>query len=195
MTRIHKNTIHGYNKRGNRRPEYSCWAAMKSRCNNPNTEFYKYYGGKGITVCTRWESFSNFISDMGDMPGDSYSIERKDITKGYTPENCFWLPINKQGDNKSTNHILTHNNVSKNITQWEKELDFVPGTLKARILKGWDITRALTEPVRTNPYPKGIEVSKEGKFRVRQQINGKRITLYSGFDLFEACCVSLHRKK
>ena len=28
---------------------------MKDRCYNPNNSHFKYYGGKGITVCNEWK--------------------------------------------------------------------------------------------------------------------------------------------
>jgi hypothetical protein len=35
-------------------PEYKVWRAIKNRCFNKNATDYKYYGGRGITVCGLW---------------------------------------------------------------------------------------------------------------------------------------------
>lgn len=81
--------------------EYRVWKAMKARCYAPS-QTKGYYKANHIEVCDRWkDSFDNFIKDMGTMPDESYSIERIDVMKGYTPENCKWIPQRDQPKNRS----------------------------------------------------------------------------------------------
>ena len=81
--------------------EYSVWKTMKARCNNPQSKNFVRYGARGITVCKRWAtSFENFIADMGPRPSAKHSIERKDNSKGYTPENCCWATATAQARNR-----------------------------------------------------------------------------------------------
>ena len=73
---------------------YKSWECMKQRCDNPNSDNYSIYGGRGVTYCERWKSFDNFFEDMGDRP-DGYQLD-KDKKGGvgcklYCPENCSWL--------------------------------------------------------------------------------------------------------
>jgi len=87
-------TKHG--KAGTR--THRIWKAMRSRCNNPNLPRYKDYGGRGITVCKRWEKFENFLADMGEAP-KGMSIDRVNNDKGYSPKNCKWATTKEQNNN------------------------------------------------------------------------------------------------
>lgn len=87
-----RNARHGfYNS-----PEYRSWQAMKQRCLNPNHPYFKYYGGKGIKICSSWMNFINFFNDMGRRPSLKFTLDRKDSDKGYYLENCQWSDKNTQ---------------------------------------------------------------------------------------------------
>jgi hypothetical protein len=73
---------------------------MRRRCNNPDHADYHRYGARGITVCERWNSFDNFIADMGPKPTKDHSIERVENDKGYSPDNCIWGTKLEQGRNR-----------------------------------------------------------------------------------------------
>lgn len=81
---------------------YSIWQHMKNRCNQPKAHNYKYYGGRGITVCEEWqESFEKF-HDWAVTHGYSkeLTIDRKDVNGNYEPDNCRWATKLEQELNK-----------------------------------------------------------------------------------------------
>lgn len=77
---------------------------MKLRCYNPTHKAYKYYGGRGITVCDRWldpdNGLNNFKDDMGFRPSPEYSIDRINNDGNYEPANCRWATIIEQNNNQ-----------------------------------------------------------------------------------------------
>ena len=89
--------------------EYRTWKNMKSRCYNKSIKSYEYYGARGIAVCDRWlNSFENFLSDMGLRPSPSHSIDRKDNSLGYSPDNCTWATKAEQAANRRTFRRRSH---------------------------------------------------------------------------------------
>lgn len=89
--------IHGHTKKSKSRT-YTTWDNMIQRCKNPKRNFYEYYGGRGIKVCTRWLKFENFLKDMGERP-EGTSIDRIDPNGNYELNNCRWATKLQQANN------------------------------------------------------------------------------------------------
>jgi len=82
---------------------YVKWMGMHQRCYNPKSQGYKFYGGRGITICDRWRGragFDNFVDDMGQPQGTQNSIERKNNDGNYEPDNCRWATMSEQQSNR-----------------------------------------------------------------------------------------------
>ena len=67
---------------------YNSWRAMIRRCTKPQDKDYKRYGALGITVCTRWMNYVNFVADMGEPIGTE-TLDRIDPTGNYEPANVI----------------------------------------------------------------------------------------------------------
>ncbi len=81
--------------------EYTSWTMMKRRCYFPSHIGYPHYGGRGIKVCDRWfNSFANFLDDLGPKPTPRHSIDRIDNDGSYTPDNCKWSTPKEQAANR-----------------------------------------------------------------------------------------------
>lgn len=81
---------------------HKSWTAMKQRCQNPEAPDYVRYGGHGIRVCDRWQSFPAFLADMGARPVGT-TLDRVKNEQGYFPCNCRWAtPAQQQQNMRST---------------------------------------------------------------------------------------------
>jgi hypothetical protein len=81
---------------------FNRWRRMIYRCNNEKSSDYKYYGGRGISVCIDWLSFGNFVewcSNNGYSP--ELQLDRKDNNKGYSPDNCRFVTSLVNNNNKN----------------------------------------------------------------------------------------------
>lgn len=95
-----KNTPHK-----TKHPLYKLHASLLQRCLNPKATDYRNYGGRGITICTRWQGekgFKNFTTDMGSRPTGT-TLDRKKNSLGYSPDNCRWATRYEQMANTRNN--------------------------------------------------------------------------------------------
>jgi len=127
---------------------YNIWFSMRQRCSRPQKDNYKYYGGRGITVCERWNSFENFMHDMGNPPSDQHSIDRIDTNGNYEPSNCRWATMKEQQNNRRDNHILEYQGESMTISRWAEKIGVSQSLLIDRLSRGWTIEKTLSTPLR-----------------------------------------------
>ena len=138
---------HGHAVGGRQSPEYTAWSNMLRRCDNPKHPQFKNYGGRGVKVHHRWWEFDNFLADMGLRP-PGMSLERKDNSKGYAPENCVWATQKQQMNNTRVTTIVKLDGVSKPLSVWCAELRMNKSTVRKRVVRdGWSWERALLTPV------------------------------------------------
>lgn len=123
------------------------WLSMKARCFNVSNSRYSRYGGRGITMHKQWvdsyESFRDWALDNGF--DKSLTIERIDNDGNYGPDNCTWIPMKEQANNRSTNVNIEYLGRTQNMKQWTDELGLKYGTINARYHRGWKVPKLFSK--------------------------------------------------
>lgn len=123
---------------------YRKWVCMKWRCKHD-----PHYIANGIQFAQEWESFDQFLKDMGECP-PGHELDREKNDGHYTPENCRWVTRPVQQRNKSNSRHVTYNGKTQCARDWATELGIHYATLIYRLRHGWTTEEAFTTPGRTN---------------------------------------------
>jgi hypothetical protein len=122
---------------------------MKDRCLNPKSANFARYGGRGIKVCERWMTFTNFLADMGEQPTGKTLDRYPDNDGHYEPGNCRWTTRKQNSRNRSDNRMLTFNGQTKTLAEWVESTGHSLATLQGRVRMGWSDEQIITAPSRT----------------------------------------------
>jgi len=143
-------------------PEYSVWTTMKTRCNNSNAWNFKYYGGRGIRVCERWETFENFYADMGPRPSPKHELERFKNDIGYEPGNCGWDTHKNQTRNRGNKVTVDFRGQTMLLIEACELMGVKIGPVYVRLRLGWSLEDALSIPLRAK-VPNGCGLRGKNK--------------------------------
>ncbi len=114
-------------------PTYSSWKSMHDRCKKPHHKAYADYGGRGITICERWQKFENFLADMGERPNGT-SLDRFPNNDGnYEPGNCRWADKYQQANNRRTTKLIQRGDERLSIAEWARKLGKDPSNFAAML--------------------------------------------------------------
>lgn len=127
--------------------EYRSWSMARNRCLNPRAEHYDEYGGRGITFCVAWDSFEQFLMDMGPRPPNT-SLDRKKNELGYNPTNCRWATRHQQAQNRRYCYDVTIGDETKNRSDWCRQYGISLTTVRHRVERsGVSWATAISTPV------------------------------------------------
>ena len=128
-------------------PEYSVWRHMRERCRTTNRPDAHSYTNRGIKVCDRWQSYTNFLSDMGSRPSRSHQIDRINNDGNYEPNNCRWVLSRINNGNTRRNVWVTIHGETLHFSAWCRSLGVSKKICSHRVSRGWTRQEALLTPV------------------------------------------------
>jgi hypothetical protein len=149
---IERSTKHGLKRRKNGNKLYPVLMSMRSRCYNPNNAAYSHYGARGIIICPEWLgeqgiiNFYNWSINNGYQEG--LTIDRIDVNGNYEPNNCRWVDMKTQQNNRSNNHYIEIDGETHTIAEWAIIYNIPQHVIHNRIHRlNWDPIDAVTASV------------------------------------------------
>lgn len=127
---------------------YKIWTGIKDRCCNPKSKDWGRYGGKGITVCERWNnSFLAFLDDMGARPTPKHTVDRIDPHGNYEPNNCRWATPLEQNRNRRNTPKAEKGGVLLSFSELSERLGGNRKLVTCRVRNGWSVEKAISTPL------------------------------------------------
>ena len=132
--------------------EHTIWTAIKQRCFNPNNAQYKFYGARGISMCSEWvnsfEVFLSYLNDtMGGRPSENHTFDRINSLGNYEPGNVRWATMAEQQRNRRNNVKITIRGVTMTIHEWSRMSSVAFSTIYRRVEEyGWNSEDAVFTP-------------------------------------------------
>lgn len=97
---------------------------MKARCYNPSVKGFRFYGYKGIHICSKWldnpKSFEEWALTHGYK--DNLTIDRIDSSKDYEPSNCRWVEKIENDKFKGNTYCMEINGEVDSAWSWSKRI-------------------------------------------------------------------------
>lgn len=148
---------------------YQVWSAFRGRCNCPTDAAYKNYGGRGIGYAPEWDDyliFEKWAFENGYQENVGLTLERIDVNKGYTPDNCCWDTRKRQSNNKRNNLYFTIDGVTHTLAEWCEIYNVPYSRVDVRMnALGWSFEDALFKercfPIHTITYKGETKTTKE----------------------------------
>ena len=124
---------------------YSIWVGMNRRCHEEKSSTYSLYGGRGITVCDEWrndvEAFNRWALENGYT--DKLTLDRIDCNKSYSPDNCRWVTMKVQQNNRRNNLRYLCDGEMKTASEIAEKYHINRQKLVYRLTHGWSLEKAI----------------------------------------------------
>ena len=136
-------------------PLYTIWKGIKARTENCNSESFKNYGDRNITLHPAWANdfqlFYTYVKEnLGDKPSPDHSLDRIENDGNYEPGNLRWGSLEQQANNKRNNIVVTFQGVTDTLPNHCRRLGLKYSTVTQRLnVLGWSVEEAFTLPVGT----------------------------------------------
>lgn len=116
------------------------WGSMHERCEYEKHPHYHSYGGRGIYVCDEWDEYIPFAKwAFRNGYAESLTLDRIDNNDGYYPENCRWVTMKEQANNKRTNHYVNIGGELMTVTECAERYGVPKSTVRYRSNLGRDV--------------------------------------------------------
>ena len=144
---LSKDFPHGTTHGGHGSKLYAIWVSMRNRCNNAGSTNYKWYGGRGVKVCSEWNWFPNFQKwALANGYAEQLTIDRVNGDGNYGPDNCRWSTMKEQNNNRRDNLWINIDGQAKTIPQWSDLSGVSQSTIWERVRRG-DAGQRIIRPV------------------------------------------------
>jgi hypothetical protein len=142
---VEANLRHGETQKGEYSVEFRAYSQAKKRCQNISGKDYPRYGLRGIEF--RFESFDEFLNEVGRRPTVHHSLDRKNNSGHYEKGNVHWATDTEQANNRRSNKILIVDGVSKTLAEWSHNSNLKQACISRRVIAGWCHKCAVSKPI------------------------------------------------
>lgn len=145
---IHRRSPHNKSHCESHTRLHNIWCGMNNRC-NPNNSNTERYGKRGISICEEWKDYEKFAKwARANGYEDELTIERIDVNKDYSPENCTWIPLAKQARNRTTTHWVEYQGNKMSLAEACERARLPYKQVFFRMRRaGWTFEKAISTPI------------------------------------------------
>lgn len=182
-TSIDKRIVHGMTKRnGPNHRIYNILSSIKQRCLNPNNKNYRFYGGRGITICDEWMNVQNFYNwAIKNGYNENLSIDREDNNGNYEPSNCRWVDATTQNNNRRNCVFYVYKQERLSVAQLARKYGLKNDTLHRRLERGWSIEVAIETPLMNGQKSKQvIQLCSKGENKIEEYSSANEASIKTG---------------
>ena len=124
------------------------FSGILNRCYNKKEPAWGRYGGRGIKVCKEWleDRTKFYLWSINNGYSDNLTIDRKDNSKDYSPENCRWVNYKTQGRNTRSNLVINYKGDKKCLSEWCEVLGLKYKLTQERLKRGWSVEKTFNTP-------------------------------------------------
>lgn len=126
-------------------PFYRVWVNMKARCTKPSHTLYKWYGGRGVTMCEKWSAFLSFYDDMHKGYAKGLQLDRIDNEKGYSKDNCRWVTSSANNRNRRSNRIVHTPDGLMVLAKAAEVYGLSPSLITTRLKRGYSVQKTFAK--------------------------------------------------